>query len=278
MSTQRVDQVDVRLLGDLQVLRAGRAAPLPTSKRARALLGYLIATAGPQTRTHLCDLFCEGPDDPRAALRWSLTKLRPVVNDQSVLRLEADHERVQFIAHGAHVDVDRVTSLLAEGLSGTSLQSLEEAAALLLRGEFLDGLDLPRCYRFHHWCMAERQRIGSLRRQVLEVLIERLKDDPERALSYVHALVTADPLSEAAHALLVRSLAECGRERDAEAHYAYARDLLQRELGAPLTGALRRSVTNGEARDRRSNQSNSGDLAATHAVPSEEGVSQSLAA
>jgi hypothetical protein len=30
-----------------------------------------------------------------------------------------------------------------------------------LRGEFLDGLDMPRCYRFHHWCMAERDRLGT---------------------------------------------------------------------------------------------------------------------
>ena len=35
-----------------------------------------------------------------------------------------------------------------------------EVAAGLLQGEFLDGLDLPSCYRFHHWCLAERERWG----------------------------------------------------------------------------------------------------------------------
>ena len=40
-----------------------------------------------------------------------------------------------------------------------------EAAALLLRGEFLDGLDLPACYRFHHWCLARREHYGGLRRE-----------------------------------------------------------------------------------------------------------------
>ena len=234
------DGVGVQLLGDLHVARAGRSVSLPASKRARALLGYLVAAPGGQTRAHLCDLLWDGPDDPRAALRWSLTKLRPVVNDRSVFRLEADRERVQFIARGARVDVDRVVSLLAGGLAATTLSSLEEAAALLLRGEFLDGLDLPRCYRFHHWCMAERERFGSLRRQVLLALIERLDQDLERALPYVRALVAAEPLSENAHALLVKVLTESGRERDAEAHYAYASDLLQRELAAPLSGTLKR--------------------------------------
>ena len=32
----------IRLLGELQVTRAGGAVPLPASKRTRALLGYLV--------------------------------------------------------------------------------------------------------------------------------------------------------------------------------------------------------------------------------------------
>ena len=263
------DGVGIRLLGDLHVMRVGRVVPLAASRRTRALLGYLVATARPHTRTHLCDLLWEGPDDPRAALRWSLTKLRPVVNDRSVLRLEADRERVQFIGHGAHVDVDRVAGLLPEGPSGATLQSLEEAAVHLLRGEFLDGLDLPRCYRFHHWCMAERERFGNLRRQVLGALIDRLKNDSERALPYVRALVAADPLSEAAHAMLVRILAEGGRAREAEAHYTYARDLLQRELAAPLSGALQRCAIELEAGGRGSAHTvRSGSVAPAGEAPS----------
>jgi DNA-binding SARP family transcriptional activator/tetratricopeptide (TPR) repeat protein len=203
---------------------------------------YLVAVAAGQTRAHLCDFLWDGPDDPRAALRWSLTKLRPVVNDKSGARLEADRERVQFLARGARVDVLRVTDLLADGPGRAGLEALEEAATLLLRGEFLDGLDMPRCYRFHHWCMAERERMGALRRQVLGVLIARLKHHPERVLPYARASVATDPLSEAAHAVLVEVLAEGGRTKDAEAHYAHARDLLKRELAAPLNGELQRSA------------------------------------
>lgn len=238
MSDQaREAAVSVRLLGSLEVARAGRMVPLPASKRTRALLGYLVDNANFHSREHLCDLFWDGPDDPRAALRWSLTKLRPVVNDASV-RLTSDRERIRFISHDAQVDVDRVRVLLAAGVNQSELPALEEASALLMRGEFLDGLDLPRCYRFHHWCMAERERFGSLHRQVLNSLIERLEGSPELVLRYVHALVAADPLSEAAHAKLIDVLASAGRHREADAHYAYARELLQRELAAPLVGLL----------------------------------------
>ena len=76
----------VRLLGELQLRRDGVLLALPASRRTRALLGYLVATGLPQSRSALCDLLWEGPDDPRASLRWSLTKLRAIVDDGLALR------------------------------------------------------------------------------------------------------------------------------------------------------------------------------------------------
>lgn len=241
--TPAVEGVSVHLLGDLRVERAGRSLALPASKRTRALLGYLVAVGTSLTRAHLCDLLWDGPDDPRAALRWSLTKLRPIVNDGLTVRLNADREHVQFTARAAEVDVIRAFELAKEGLAAQRVKSLEGAVALLARGEFLDGLDLPRCYRFHHWCMTERERVVGLRREVLGALIRHLQNDSERALPYARALVAADPLSEDAHATLVQLLTQVGRPRDSEAHFLYARDLLERELAAPLSGALQRLVS-----------------------------------
>lgn len=234
----------VRLLGDLSVMRNGQPVPLPASRRTRALLGYLIATGAPQSRQALCDLLWEGPDDPRAALRWSLTKLRPVLDDAAAVRLEADRERVAFAAHGAPVDIVQLMSLIAGGAQTASLASLEAAAALL-HGEFLAGLDLANCYRFYHWCAAERERYDAVRHDVLTTLIARLQDDPARALPHGRALVAAEPLAESAHATLVTLLAAADRYPDAEQHYAYARDLLRRELSAadhgPLDDAIHRA-------------------------------------
>ena len=67
----------IRLLGELAVVRGGEALELPASKKARALLGYLVATGRSHMRERLCELLWDGPDDPRAQLRWSLWKLRP---------------------------------------------------------------------------------------------------------------------------------------------------------------------------------------------------------
>lgn len=230
--------LSLRLLGEIRLQREGLTLALPASKRTRALLGYLVATGVPQSRQTLCDLLWDGPDDPRAALRWSLTKLRPLLDEPAAERLDADRERVAFRPEGAWIDIRRLESMSAAVPASLALSDLEEAAECL-GGEFLDGLDLPSCYRFHHWCVAERERWGALRRKVLSHLIERLSDEPEKALSHARAMVSADPLSEAAHGRLVTLLSALGRRGDARDHYAYARDLLRREMGAPLVGDLK---------------------------------------
>ncbi|UVK49442.1 AAA family ATPase (plasmid) [Mesorhizobium sp. AR07] len=230
--------LSIRLLGEIRVQQTGAAIPLPASKRTRALLGYLVATAAPHSRQALCDLLWDGPDDPRASLRWSLTKLRPQLNEDGFDHLTADREHVTFVSGDAQIDVQILGRLLRGDPQAAGLDDLEKAAALL-QGEFLDGLDLPSCYRFHHWCLAERERWDALRRQVLSILVERLADNPERALPYVRAMVAADPLSENSHSRLVKLLATLGRRKDADAHYQYARGMLRRELAAPLLGELK---------------------------------------
>ncbi|HEX6364228.1 MAG TPA: AAA family ATPase, partial [Albitalea sp.] len=233
----------MRLLGDLEVRRGdGPPVPLPPSRRTRALLGYLAATGVPQSRAALCDLLWDGPDDPRAALRWSLTKLRAVVDDEAVQRLRADRDKVAFEALDCQIDSLRVGALLDGGDPGRLPLDVLEEAARTLQGEFLDGIELAACYRFHHWCMAERERFGRLRRAVLEALTVRLADDPQRALPHGRAMVAADPLAESAHATLVRLLAAAGRYPDAERHYAYARELLRREVALPDGGALDETI------------------------------------
>ena len=108
----------------------------------------------------------------------------------------------------------------------------------LFRGEFLDGLDLPGCYRFHTWCLAERELISALRLAAVGALIERLGDRPEDALRYARMLVAADPLSAAGHAVVIRLLGALGRRRDALAHYDRASRILQAELGIRSSDAL----------------------------------------
>ena len=97
--TNRPD-LQIHLLGDLKLLSRGRALVLPPSKKTRALLAFLVATGRPHLRESLCDLLWEGPDDPRGALRWSLAKLRPLLDGERTTRLVTDRERVAFASIG----------------------------------------------------------------------------------------------------------------------------------------------------------------------------------
>lgn len=232
-------RLDLRLLGELQLVRDGQEVSLPASKKTRALLAYLVATGEQHRRERLCDLLWDGPDDPRGELRWSLSKIRPLLNDGKAIRLKSDRSRVAFEPQDAAVDLARARELL-DDIPNAPLEALRTAVALF-RGEFLDGLELPACYRFQAWCLAEREALSALRLTALGALVDRLRDSPEEALVPARALVAADPLSEVGQARVVQLLARLGRRREAIAQYEQARRVLERELRAPLTGALDRA-------------------------------------
>lgn len=61
--------LQIRLLGEITVLRDTQELVLPPSKKTRALLAYLAVVGRRQRRDHLCKMFWETPDDPRASLR-----------------------------------------------------------------------------------------------------------------------------------------------------------------------------------------------------------------
>jgi DNA-binding SARP family transcriptional activator len=218
--------LEIRLLGDIAVIRGGRALLLPASKKTRALLGYLVATGTPHLRERLCELLWDGPDDPRAALRWSLSKLRPLVDQANLV---ADRERIGFAGGGVEIDLHALRAALVAGEA--PLDELRRVAERST-GELLDGLDLPDCFRFHAWWTAEREAVRSERIKLFAQLSLRLADDaPEEALKWARARLAADPLSDAAHAAVVRCLGALGRTRDAAAHYDDARRQLAAELG-----------------------------------------------
>src|SRR5262245_54361871 len=173
---------EIRLLGEVEVLHGGRLSPLPASKKTRALLGYLAVTGRSHTREQLCDLLWQGPDDPRAALRWSLAKLRGVVGAGA---LDADRERVALGKMAT--DLDAVRSLLTAGVGKVGVAELVRAAERF-RGELLEGLALPDCYRYHEWFIAEREAARALRVAIVKALVER-SPNPDDALRWARELV-----------------------------------------------------------------------------------------
>jgi len=231
-----MSQLELKYLGDFEVLRDGETVKLPPSKKTRALLAYLSLNPRRFRRDFLCDLLWEIPDDPRGSLRWSLSKLRRLIDDEDKPRIIADRTYVEIDTSGADVDAFRLRSLVDGGLADQSIAALENAARSL-RGNFLEGLDLPNFHDFHSWCIAEREEIARAQVALLRELVGRLKDESDRALPYARSLVAISPYDEELRALLIRLLITLDHNDEAEQHFQLGLRMLK-EVGVAPTGAM----------------------------------------
>lgn len=229
-------RLELSLLSGMSLRSDGRELPLPASKKTRALLAYLAVTQRPAHRDALCSLHWDVPDDPRGALRWSLSKLRPLVDTADRRRLEADRDTVRLDLTGDRVDLFELRAAVGPAMAETDTDTLEAIAS---RCDVLcEGLDLPRCDGFQAWCIAEREDARRLRLKLLCELAERLKHEPERALPYARQRVQIDPYDAAARAALVELLRAAGRRGEAEQQGALAIRVLT-EAGVAIPATLR---------------------------------------
>jgi pimeloyl-ACP methyl ester carboxylesterase len=141
-------RIDVRLLGEIALSRGDAPLVLPASRKTRALFVYLLLTAKPARRERLCELFFDIPNDPRAALRWSLSKLRAMLGDDAHL-ISADRDRVALDSSGFTLDIDHLDAV----------QALEAP---------LPGIDLPGLDDYAMWLASERAAIDRKRARRLD--------------------------------------------------------------------------------------------------------------
>src|SRR3954469_4111375 len=228
--------LSIRLLGEMEITRWGERVELPPSRKTRGLLAYLVLANRPLRRDRLCALLWDAPDDPKGALRWSLSKLRSLVNDPDQVRILATRELVTFEPKGAHIDLVSVKTRLEGGTAEVDSQALKDLEAEF-RGDFLEGLELSNCPDFEIWRIAVREEARMLHRRLLSALIERHADDAATAIRYARTAVGLDPDDVAPHALLLRLLIESGLKDAAEEQYAVSlRQLKDHDVPSePLT-------------------------------------------
>lgn len=234
--------MEIRLIGDLAVIRNGDSVPLPSSRKTRALLAYLVLNPGPQRRERLCEIFWQVPDDPRGSLRWSLSKLRNLVDDDDAKRIVADRESVAFEASGADIDIDilRIRQSLAGGASSVATPELEDIACCASAG-LLRGLDLSGQPEFDRFLSSEREAFRVLYRDVLLELIHRQQDAPADAVRWLQDLVEVEPYNMQVHTRLIESLSRAGRKKDAERQLRSSISVLSEIDGVDLS-ELRRAA------------------------------------
>lgn len=184
-------EIKISVLGQLTIRTGLDEVELPASRKARALLGFLVTTDRPHRRERLCEMFWDLPDDPKAALRWALSKLRKVVDTPDRIRIIADRERVRFDGTGLTVDLRDLRNMLKTAPETLSPDQLELAAAAL--GEVvLDGLDGAGDDAFDSWLMTERQDVLADRVEILRRLATHPGTSPSAARKWQRLLREID--------------------------------------------------------------------------------------
>ena len=225
----------LRLLGPVDLLANGQQVPLPRSKKTRALLAYLAVTDRPHSRDRLCSLLWDVTDDPRGALRWSLSRLRKVLCVDAD-RIQADHLQVALSPFGIRIDACELSRMHRQGFVSMETYELERASTLY-RGEFLEGLELPDFLDFRGWCIDQREQLRRGHAELLTEIVNRLREAPDKAVPYAKQRVQVDVFNLTAHQELLRLLLELGHVAEAQQRFEHAQRLF-RQVSAPDAIAL----------------------------------------
>ena len=228
--------IHVRMLGRLTIWRRGGPLTLPASRKVRALFAYLALAPRPVTRSQLCELLWDVPNDPRGELRWCLSKIRSLVDQAGRRRVQTRADTVWLELSDCLVDATEVARAASEGIASLPADRQRTLAALF-GGELLEGLELGRSPVFDGWLTAQRRRFRGVHAALLEHLVKRLADD--EAFPYLEQWLQLAPFDPQVHQLLLTAFARRGQIREGEEHLASTAGLFEGEGldAAPLRDA-----------------------------------------
>ena len=211
---------------------------LPASRKVRALVAYLALAPRPVTRSQLCELLWDVPNDPRGELRWSLSKVRSLVDQRGRRRVETRSDTVWLDLSDCLVDAIEVARATGEGIE-TLAPDRQRALAALFSGDFLEGLSIGGSPVFDGWLTAQRRRFRGCHAALLEHLVKRVSDD--EAFPYLEQWLQLAPFDPHVHELLLSAFARRGQIREGEEHLAATARLFEGEGldAAPLREAWR---------------------------------------
>lgn len=225
--------LQIRLLGDFQLLYRGELVTTVNQARQQSLLAYLVLHRdAPQARQQLAFLFWPDTTEVRALtnLRNLLYKLRQVLPNAEHL-LWADTQTVQWRPNISYT-IDVVEFEVASRQAVTQADLAQ--AVQLYRGDLL-----PSCY--DDWIVPVREQLQQRAMAVLVRLLDLLEEARayRTALGYGQELQRLDPINEDTYRRLMRLHAAAGDRAGALRVYQRCVTTLQEELAAPPSPATR---------------------------------------
>lgn len=228
--------LEIRLLGGLQIRRDGVAESNFISSKVPALLAYLAVVRRPQQREALAGLLWGEMPDAAAAnnLRQALTNLRKIADPYLIIT----RETVAFDgAHSCFLDSETFTQGMQDPAK-LPLTQRAEALRLALSfygGDFLKGFNVRDAPEFEDWVLAQRVYLRELALRGWDELasLAMTLGDVGGAIDASNRLLQMDPWREEAHRQRMLALARSGQYSAALAQYQNCRSILAAEFDAP---------------------------------------------
>jgi DNA-binding SARP family transcriptional activator/TolB-like protein len=218
---RRDARLQIHLLGPVRVVRDGGEIVLPQSRKMRALLAFLTIEASAKSRSRLCSLLWQIPNDPRSELRWCLSKMRGVLdNDHKSRVLAMADSLISLDLSDCLVDVIEVDRLAKAGIAKASSERLLQARQFFV-GDLLDGIQIDSL-EFSSWLIAQRLRYRKANSEILRELFQRSQPGSDEAIRCLDEWLQVAPFDLHAHQAMIEALVGLGRIRDAEAHFKKA--------------------------------------------------------
>ena len=231
------------VLGPLHIVTDQGEVRRPKGEKQRLLLATLllhaprVASADRLVHTLWGD---RPPNDPAAALRTQIARLRAMLADAGTdaQPLRSEPHGYRLAVDAKDVDAGRFDVLQREARdtasASRSLALLDEGLALWRGEPFEECTDLPPF-------LGEIVRLKELRTGAAERRIECLLalGRTSEALAAAEALAHSDPLRERPRALCMEALHRAGRTHEALSLFQAFRRLLAEELGLDPSPALR---------------------------------------
>jgi DNA-binding SARP family transcriptional activator len=251
-----MEELQLELLGGLSIGLGGAPVTDFVSRKAPALLCYLVLSDNPQPRKTLATLMWSGVPQTNAnkSLSTALSNLRRLFSPY----LTITRQTASFNHNTPHrLDVrefqQRAEVALAQGPGSPEAETYElmAQAASQYQGDFLEGFYVRDAPAFEEWVLVQRERLRQLALRLLHALSTHCIQHSHYLAGIEHAnrLLTIEPWQEDSHRKLMQLLALSGQRSAAMAQYQVCRRILVEELGAEpeaATTTLYESILRGE--------------------------------
>ncbi len=239
------------LLGPVLVRRDGVTVPVAPGKQRAVLAALLLSADRAVSFDELIEVLwgAAAPPSARVSLQNHVMRLRKALGAAARIRTQPDGYQIRV--DDGELDVSRFEAHLAgarvaarDGSWDTAAEQAQAGLALW-RGEPLADVESDLLATRHI------PRFAELRLQAVEVRLDADLHLGRHAemITEAQRLAMAHPLRERLHGLLMRALYQDGRQAEALAAYARARQILVDELGTEPAAGLRevhRQILNGD--------------------------------